>query len=848
MLLLAAASPAVAGSAPDPAPFRVPDGPGLLAPGLRAYHVPADGSAGTYRLLVIPVRFPEDHILGGGEEAGILAKLHDASVNGLTGFYHAATRGRLRLEATLGPTVVAEHARRYYTSEGVDNLGFGIDPDAYPHNAQSLVQEVTARVAAAVDFRSYDNTGDGIADGVLLLDSGPPAPEASGANDRTVMLAHAFTIPAPEARGDGVVFPYAIAATRDGIGVWAHEVGHLLGLPDLYVGNPYAPSEGVGPWSLMATGANAGGGTTPSGFDAASLLDLGVPEAFADGAPIAFPDTTFVRTFRAGEETGPEFFLLERRDGADGLRLPGPATLVYHVNQRVGDNRNPARPRVQLLAVVCAGTTPCIATLDDASDPPLHDTAGGPTYLVLDFARDTVTVRHVDVAGLVVASVRLEPEADGGRRVVVAVRNVTRGGIVTGIALSPPDTGAVCAERTGSASLVVPGYGVAADSSWRLTACAGGAPPGADVPLTVHYGPESSAAVTVIVRTGPDGLRASDLAAFAPVNLAPGRPDPWAYDNASGAWTARDPAILADAALVSPWFTVPDSARVFLDHAWALDVLAPDYAEDAVRVEVDPQIGPLRDLEPDAGWGYLAERSTGDALGGSPVLAGAGDRGHVIDLAAYARRTVRLRLRIAGDAVAGPGLWTVREVTVAGPPVTTMTLAVGDGVLRVSGTAAAAALYAGANPVTPVDLLAMPTGPAEIPDPGATPGARRRYDLVWRDDAGRAGTSCLTVTVPPPDATMLLAASPNPARTGEGQVWSLDLAPGAPAGATRFALFDAGGGQVAEVVATLREAGLRRVAWSGRDAAGRIARPGVYFLRCRTPDGAEASVKIVIVP
>lgn len=64
-----------------------------------------------------------------------------------------------------------------------------------------------------------------------------------------------------------------------GIGIAAHELGHVLGLPDLY--DITGQSEGVGPYSLMAQGAWGTGagdpvvGSRPTALDAWSRIQLG---------------------------------------------------------------------------------------------------------------------------------------------------------------------------------------------------------------------------------------------------------------------------------------------------------------------------------------------------------------------------------------------------------------------------------------------------------------------------------------------------------------------------------------------------------------------------------------------
>ena len=57
------------------------------------------------------------------------------------------------------------------------------------------------------------------------------------------------------------------ATTIDGIGTFAHEFGHCLGLPDFYDtgdGDYY----GMGSWDIMCLGCYGNNGYTPVGYSA----------------------------------------------------------------------------------------------------------------------------------------------------------------------------------------------------------------------------------------------------------------------------------------------------------------------------------------------------------------------------------------------------------------------------------------------------------------------------------------------------------------------------------------------------------------------------------------------------
>ena len=112
-------------------------------------------------------------------------------------------------------------------------------------------------------------------DAVAIVHQGPGA-EATG--DGTNIWSHRSAI-VPVATGDGVsvsdyiIQPETLADTGklSTIGVFCHEYGHALGLPDLYdYDTGDTASEGVGIWSLMAGGSwggPQGQGDSPSHMD-----------------------------------------------------------------------------------------------------------------------------------------------------------------------------------------------------------------------------------------------------------------------------------------------------------------------------------------------------------------------------------------------------------------------------------------------------------------------------------------------------------------------------------------------------------------------------------------------------
>ncbi len=109
-----------------------------------------------------------------------------------------------------------------------------------------------------------------------------------------------------------------------------------------------------------------------------------------------------------------------------------------------------------------------------------------------------------------------------------------------------------------------------------------------------------------------------------------------------------------------------------------------------------------------------------------------------------------------------------------------------------------------------------------------------RDELVAVDPAPAAGV----------DARLQwTAVAPNPSR-GDDAVVRLALTAPAASGALEVSLHDVAGRLVRRFGVDGRESGMHTLVWDGRDAAGRIVPPGVYFARARS-GGAVAVRKFI---
>jgi len=262
-------------------------------------------------------------------------------------YYQEVSRGKLSLAGTVIPWFRLTNTYAYYVA-GKAGLG------SYPFNAQALVEEAVQKADPFVDYSRFDNDGpdgipnsgddDGLVDALLVFHAGPGREETGSSND---IHSHQWTTSVP-VQLDGVwVYPYSIQPINGTIGVVCHEMGHLLGLPDLY-DTDYS-SCGVGYWSIMAAGSWGGPpdqpGTKPVHFDAWCKAKLGFVPAVVpnDNQPLVSldPVESGGEVYKVWKNGRPEkeYFLAEYRakTGFDGY-VRGEGLMIYHVDETVGTN------------------------------------------------------------------------------------------------------------------------------------------------------------------------------------------------------------------------------------------------------------------------------------------------------------------------------------------------------------------------------------------------------------------------------------------------------------------------------------------------------------------------------
>ncbi len=226
-----------------------------------------------------------------------------------------------------------------------------------------------------MDWGRYDNDGpdgvpnsgddDGFVD-LLVVFQPTPGAECNGNYQR--IWSHKWTISSwvgspyatsTPAAGGGVirVDDYTIQPVFDcagqklnEIGVFAHELGHGFGLPDLYCTARSCSHNGIGEWGLMGGGAWGCRGDNPARpchMSAWSKSVLGwldvetLPPGQDLGVRALAPVESSGKAFRVDAQDGSgEYFLLEHREplGSD-LGLYAPGLLVWHIDPQWIDQR-----------------------------------------------------------------------------------------------------------------------------------------------------------------------------------------------------------------------------------------------------------------------------------------------------------------------------------------------------------------------------------------------------------------------------------------------------------------------------------------------------------------------------
>jgi len=310
----------------------------------------AASAAGTFRTLAILVKFSDKNSQVGATSFDSL--LFGSATGTMPDYYDKASYGILdivtvNLPSTLGTLGWLTMPRNYTYYVG---SGYGFE-GAFPNNAQKLAADAARAADPLVNFANYDNNNDGRVDTIFVVHAGRGA-EFTGS--KTDIWSHSWvTNPADRPTLDGKqIYSYTTepeywqSPGDMTVGVFAHELGHVLGLPDLY--DTDSSSRGIGRWSLMASGSwngqsNLGG--SPAFPDAWSRIALGwvVPTAvnshtFGQSIPAVATSPSILKLKPTSGNTN-EYFLVENRQKTlYDTYLPIAGLLVWHIDENRNNN------------------------------------------------------------------------------------------------------------------------------------------------------------------------------------------------------------------------------------------------------------------------------------------------------------------------------------------------------------------------------------------------------------------------------------------------------------------------------------------------------------------------------
>jgi immune inhibitor A len=248
------------------------------------------------------------------------------------------------------PWIRASKPYGYYTN-GASGTG-----SAYPQNTPGLLREILEKwTSSGNSFKPFDVNGDGYLDGLFLIHAGPGAETlASAAARKDAIWSHKWTLNAPYKKNGVTAYAYFTAPEDGKLGVFSHEFGHFLGLPDLY--DTTYRSHGIGDWCLMAGGSWNGNGATPARLSAWCLerLQWIKPTKITAAGTLTLDTLANKKTECYRVALGPvarnEYILIENRQKAGrDAALPGHGLAVWHIDDTQSNNDNPLAYKVALV-------------------------------------------------------------------------------------------------------------------------------------------------------------------------------------------------------------------------------------------------------------------------------------------------------------------------------------------------------------------------------------------------------------------------------------------------------------------------------------------------------------------
>jgi len=278
-------------------------------------------------------------------------------------YYKWVSEGRLSLRGRVVAVVQLPHNRDYYAFNA-----WGLNSTATPNNIYGMIRDaliILRDTGVQVDWIDFDRDNDGAVDMLWVVHAGTGGESTPddhnsmwsitsrlssgwrnggwfetnqllpGSTTQHVRIDRFSTLPEMSGNHPGA---------QSEIGVYCHEFGHALGLPDLYDTSQLGGAGNIGPgnWSLMASGGFGTNGASPeypAHLGAWPMLFLGWRQSVRPDHDTPLRLTPLetggdIVEFWFQGENNPEHFLLENREplGFD-RNIPNRGMIVYHVDE-----------------------------------------------------------------------------------------------------------------------------------------------------------------------------------------------------------------------------------------------------------------------------------------------------------------------------------------------------------------------------------------------------------------------------------------------------------------------------------------------------------------------------------
>lgn len=338
---------------------------------------------------------------------------NDYEVGSVRDYFVANSRGMFTPTFDIVAKVTLSNGYSYYGA----NDRSGSDTNAF----EMVKEAITLAIAAGVDFTQYKV--DGVLPNVIVFYAG--CGEATGGDDDTIwphtgilsgVTVSGFTLKSYFVGNE--LYGTSSSSVMMGMGVFAHEFSHCLGLPDLYdtTGGTSYP---WGYWSVLDLGCYTSSAYAPIGYSAYEKCFLGwydMPELTeAQAVTLTDPnaDEGDFGVFFRNPSDEKEYFVLENRQQGTWYPSSVSGLLVsrwaYSSSVWQNNTLNTNSSKMRSYVVTADGSTPSSSTLSSAAvygngtnNKTTHDFYDGttgedqPIYKVITQPDNMVTFNYIE--------------------------------------------------------------------------------------------------------------------------------------------------------------------------------------------------------------------------------------------------------------------------------------------------------------------------------------------------------------------------------------------------------------------------------------------------------------------